>query len=130
MDDNLKNEQEVQSELNTFFDANQSESTSNSNETLSSLSHEFYQYQMQKKQEENQKNPLILAVWGLLLGVLYGFGLFLSISSLILLKVRAVKFGTTYKWTIFLAVLGIILSVIFIATETLLLLKITSHVLI
>ena len=84
----------------------------------------YIEYVTQKKLDEDRKVSLILAVWGVLLGVVYGLGIVLSVLSLIFLKVKMVKFGTTYKWTISLAVIGLLLSLIFIVFETLLLISI------
>ena len=84
----------------------------------------YIEYVTQKKLDEDRKVSLILAVWGVLLGVVYGLGIVLSVLSLIFLKVKMVKAGTTYKWTISLAVIGLLLSLIFIVFETLLLISI------
>ena len=98
---------------NVFFETSSNGGESNLNEQYIKLR----EYEEYKNNRKFTRTPLILALFGLLCSLLFGGGIVFSIPSFILSLVRYSKKKTqTLRWAITLSVVGIALSLVFIAT--------------
>ncbi len=77
---------------------------------------EYYEYLSELQIDKMRKRPLIFAILGLLLGVFIGIGgVFSALSLLTYFRYRKLG-GTSLKWAIVLAIIGLVLNVSFYVT--------------
>ena len=74
---------------------------------------EYYEYLNKLELDKKRKRPLIFAIIGLLLGPFMGIGFIFSGLSLITWFRLKKLGGTSLKWAIVLAIIGLILNLSF-----------------
>ncbi|MBE5742137.1 MAG: hypothetical protein E7360_02315 [Clostridiales bacterium] len=116
--------------MNDFFDENKTqnenlqynpfenrENVIQNNERLISQNNEYREYEEYKKARSFSRTPLILSLFGLLCSLFVGLGIGFSLPSLILSAIRYTqKPNKTLRWAIVISIVGVTLSLLFIAT--------------